>query len=95
MDRPSIFSSKLIDTFEQWPAQPNNRLGQGGVAVLEHPDQPEDLSPSLRSNNSELGQMTPKRIDGLRALTTDRDDTTSARSSTTATPVHGMLLASS
>ena len=59
---------KLVDPPEEQPAQLDDRLRQATVPVLEHPDQLPDPGPALRNNNAVLGQVTPKRVDRLRAL---------------------------
>ena len=59
---------ELPDPPEEQPAQLDDRLRQATVPVIERPGQLPDPGPALRSNNAVLGQVTPKRIDRLRAL---------------------------
>ena len=59
---------ELVDPPEQQPSQLDDRLRQAGVPVFQHPGQLPDPGPALRSNNSELGEVTPKGIDRLCAL---------------------------
>ena len=59
---------ELVDPLEQQPSQLDDRLRQATRLVLENPGQLHDPGPALRSDHAVLGQVTPKRIDRLRAL---------------------------
>ena len=59
---------EFIDPPEQQPAQFGDRLRQAIVPVFEHRSQLADPGSALGSDNAELGEVAPKRVDRLRAL---------------------------
>ena len=78
-DAPSLRSPSLSpgargrrsspsDLPEQQPAQLGDRFRQATVPLLQHPGQLPEPGPALRGDHAVLGQVTPKRIDRLRAL---------------------------
>ena len=69
LSSPSIFSSR--PSIRSISSLPSSTTASGGAESpsSSNPTSCVIFGPALRSNNSELGQVTPKGIDGLRALT--------------------------